>query len=107
MVLLRERFRSRCGGLTMNTPSARLNDREPLVDLIFFDAGGGHRASATALKSVLEAQYHSWQVRMVNLRDALEPIDFIRRFTGVRLEELYNGLLRYGLTIATGSTLPI
>ena len=81
--------------------------REPLVDLIFFDAGGGHRASATALKSALEAQYPSWQVRMANLRDVLEPIDFIRRFTGVRLEELYNGLLRYGLTIATGSTLPI
>ncbi|HEX4210893.1 MAG TPA: glycosyltransferase [Candidatus Binataceae bacterium] len=80
---------------------------EPLVDLIFFDAGGGHRASAIALKSVLERQYRSWQVRIVNLRDALEPIDFIRRFTGVRLEELYNGLLRYGLTIATGSTLPI
>ena len=88
-------------------PQAKLNNREPLVDLIFFDAGGGHRASATAIKSMLEGQYRSWQVRMVNLRDALEPIDFIRRFTGVRLEELYNGLLRYGLTIATGSTLPI
>ena len=24
------------------------------VDLIFFDAGGGHRASATALQSMLE-----------------------------------------------------
>ena len=91
----------------MNLPQSELNNREPLVDLIFFDAGGGHRASATALKSMLEGQHRSWQVRMVNLRDALEPIDFIRRFTGVRLEELYNGLLRYGLTIATGSTLPI
>jgi 1,2-diacylglycerol 3-beta-galactosyltransferase len=88
-------------------PLAKLNNREALVDLIFFDAGGGHRASAIALKSMLEGQHRSWQVRMVNLRDALEPIDFIRRFTGVRLEELYNGLLRYGLTIATGSTLPI
>ena len=90
-----------------NMPPSESNNREPLVDLIFFDAGGGHRASAIALKSVLENHNRSWQVRMVNLRDALEPIDFIRRFTGVRLEELYNGLLRYGLTIATGSTLPI
>ena len=56
---------------------------------------------------MLEAQYRSWQVRMVNLRDVLEPIDFIRRFTGIRLEDLYNGLLKYGLTIAAGSTLPI
>ena len=82
-------------------------DRFPLIDLIFFDAGGGHRASATALKSALEARHRSWQVRMVNLRDALEPIDFIRRFTGIRLEDLYNELLRHGLTIAAGSTLPI
>jgi hypothetical protein len=80
---------------------------EPLIDVIFFDAGGGHRASATALKSVLEARYRSCQVRMVNLRDVLEPIDFIRRFSGIRLEDLYNGLLRYGLTIAASSTLPI
>ncbi len=86
---------------------AKTVDREPLIDLIFFDAGGGHRASANALKSALEARHRSWQIRMVNLRAVLEPIDFIRRFTGIRLEDLYNGLLKHGLTIAAGSTLPI
>ena len=49
------------------------------VDLIFFDAGGGHRASATALQSMLEQDRRAWDVRMVNLREVLEPIDIIKR----------------------------
>ena len=28
--------------------------RETQIDLIFFDAGGGHRASATALKALAD-----------------------------------------------------
>jgi hypothetical protein len=79
----------------------------PLVDLIFFDAGGGHRASATALKAVAEQQRRHWQIRMVNLREVLEPIDFIRRFTGVRVEDFYNRMLRYGLTACVNPLLPI
>jgi hypothetical protein len=53
----------------------------PHVDLIYFDAGGGHRASALALKEVIEQRQRPWQVRLVNLREVLEPIDFIRRLT--------------------------
>lgn len=79
----------------------------PRVDLIFFDAGGGHRASAMALKAVVEQQRRPWQIRMVNLRDVLEPIDFIRRLTGVRAEDFYNGMLKYDLTIGVGPLLPI
>ena len=80
--------------------------RETVVDLMFFDAGGGHRASAAALKSVLEDEYPSWHVRMTNLRDVLEPIDFIRRIAGVRIEDVYNSLLlQRGLTLGTGPML--
>ena len=32
----------------------------PVVDLIFFDAGGGHRASANALKTVADQQRRPW-----------------------------------------------
>src|SRR5689334_13553668 len=72
------------------------------IDLIFFDAGGGHRASALALKTVAEEQRRNWQIRMVNLREILEPIDVLHRLTGVRIEDLYNRTLKYGLTIGTG-----
>jgi hypothetical protein len=79
--------------------------REAQIDLIFFDAGGGHRAAATALKTLADQQRRGWQIRMVNLRDILEPIDVFHRLTGVRVEDLYNRMLKYGLTIGTGPML--
>ncbi|HLK86080.1 MAG TPA: hypothetical protein VKT27_06185 [Candidatus Binataceae bacterium] len=79
--------------------------REKQIDLIFFDAGGGHRASALALKAAAEEQGRTWRIRMVNLREILEPIDVLHRLTGVRVEDLYNRMLKYGLTIGTGPML--
>src|SRR5437870_5646256 len=60
------------------------NYRHAQLDLIYFDAGGGHRASAKALISVAEQQHRSWHINLINLRDLLEPADVIRRLTGVR-----------------------
>jgi len=73
--------------------------------VIYFDAGGGHRASATALKSAAEQQNRPWQMRLVNLRDVLDPADLIRWISGVRVEDLYNLLLKSGITIGTGPML--
>jgi hypothetical protein len=77
------------------------------VQLIYIDAGGGHRASATALRAVLTELKPEWRVEMINLRDLLEPLDFIRRLTGVRVENFYNGLLQKNLTAGLGSMLKI
>jgi hypothetical protein len=77
----------------------------PLVDLIFIDAGGGHRASAAALQAVFEEQHRPWRVRMTNLRDVLDSIDMIRRLARVRVEDVYNLLLRSGLTVGSGAML--
>jgi len=79
--------------------------RRRRVDLIFFYAGGGHRASAMALKAVAERQRCGWDIRLLNLRDLLGPIDFIHNATGVRFEDFYNGLLKRGLTAGTGPML--
>ncbi len=76
-------------------------------DLIYFDAGGGHRASATALMSAARQQHRSWQIKLVNLRELLEPADVIRRLTGVRVEDFYNSQLKFGLTVGTGPLLRI
>jgi hypothetical protein len=75
------------------------------VDAIFFDAGGGHRASAIALKEVVERQGRLWQVRLVNLREVLDPIDVIHKVTRIRAEDFYNLLLKYGLTVGSGPML--
>jgi hypothetical protein len=71
------------------------------VDLIYFDAGGGHRTSAKALMSAAEQQHRGWQINLINLRELLEPADVVRRVTGVRVEDFYNSQLKAGLTIGT------
>ena len=56
------------------------------VDFIYFDAGGGHRAAATALKAVIDEQKRppaEWDVRMVNLQEILGPLDVFRKVTGL------------------------
>lgn len=68
------------------------------IDLVYFNAGGGHRASALALKQSIEAQGLPWRVRLVNLFEILDPRDLFRRFTGMRPEDLYNLRLARGWT---------
>lgn len=67
------------------------------TELIYFDAGGGHRAAASALQVVLEREATA-RVQLTSLQQVLDPIDPIRRLTGKRLEEVYNLLLRRGWT---------
>ncbi|MGH9453360.1 MAG: glycosyltransferase [Terriglobia bacterium] len=77
------------------------------VDLVFFDAGGGHRGAATALKSVIEKQGRPWSARLVNLQEILDPIDILRRFTGLRVQDFYNLMLGNGWTLGMTQTLKL
>jgi Monogalactosyldiacylglycerol (MGDG) synthase/Glycosyltransferase family 28 C-terminal domain len=74
----------------------------PKVDFLFFDAGGGHRAAATALKSLIAEQGRAWDVRMVNLQEVLDSLDVFRKVTGLRLEDIYNQALAKGWTLGSG-----
>ena len=71
------------------------------IDIVFFDAGGGHRAAATALKLVIEQQRRPWQVRLVHLKDILDSIDVFRKATHIDLQEIYNLMLRKGWTLGS------
>ena len=64
------------------------------VLLFVIEAGGGHRAAANALVAAAEQTGRSWRVREIKLQDALAPLDFTRRLTGVSLEQAYNALIR-------------
>ena len=68
------------------------------IDFLFFDAGGGHRAAATALKTVIERQKRPWEIRTVNLQELLAPLDIFRKITGIELQDIYNRLLARGWT---------
>ncbi|MEO7143999.1 MAG: glycosyltransferase [Bryobacteraceae bacterium] len=75
------------------------------IDFLYFDAGGGHRAAATALKAVVDEQVRPWQIRMVNLQEVLDQLDVFRKLTGVRLEDLYNRMLARGWTLGSAQLL--
>lgn len=71
---------------------------KPTIDFVFFDAGGGHRSAATALKTSLAAQRPDWDVRLVNLQEMLEPIDPLYVLTGIQSEKYYNSAIKKGWT---------
>ena len=66
------------------------------IDLVYFDAGGGHRAAAQALRGVIAAQRRPFRVRLVQLMHVLDPTDAFRRVAGMAPEDLYNGRLARG-----------
>jgi 1,2-diacylglycerol 3-beta-galactosyltransferase len=71
------------------------------LELVFFDAGGGHRAAATALREVMERERRPFEIRPMNLQELLDSIDVFRRLTGLRLQDLYNLMLKKGWTLGT------
>jgi UDP-N-acetylglucosamine:LPS N-acetylglucosamine transferase len=75
------------------------------LDFVFFDAGGGHRAAAHALRQVMERQGAADGIRLVNLQEVLDQIDVFRKATGIRLQDLYNLLLKKGWTLGSAQLL--
>jgi hypothetical protein len=70
-------------------------------DFLYFDAGGGHRAAATALRQVIEQQGQPLEVRLVNLQELLDSMDIFRKVTGIRLQDIYNLALKKGWTLGS------
>src|SRR5215813_4750685 len=77
------------------------------ITIVFFDAGGGHRSAAEALKNALENQAKLWRVELLNLQEELDKLDIVRKLTGIRIQDAYNLILRKGWTRATTQLLPI
>jgi hypothetical protein len=77
------------------------------IEFAFFDAGGGHRAAATALKMAIQSQNRPWETQLVNLQELLDPLDIVRRLTGLRIQDLYNTMLRNGWTLGSPQLLKV
>ncbi len=77
------------------------------IDFVFFDAGGGHRSAANALQTVIERQQRPWRVRLVNLQEVLDSLDIFRKLTGLRLQDVYNQVLKRGWTLGSPQLLPV
>ena len=71
------------------------------IEFCFFDAGGGHRAAATALEMSIKAQGRPWDVRLMNLQELLDELDILKKYAGIRIEDYYNWMLRSGWTLGS------
>jgi UDP-N-acetylglucosamine:LPS N-acetylglucosamine transferase len=83
-----------------NCTLAQASNRKRLL-FLYFDAGGGHRSAATALKAVIDEQKRPWDVRLVNLQEILDPLDIFRKYTRIRMQDVYNLLLKKGWTLGS------
>jgi len=80
---------------------------QPQVDLVYFNAGGGHRASAQALQAVIGELGLPWRVRLVDLFQVLDPAQRFRRMTGLAPEDWYNRRLARGWTLGMAQELKL
>src|SRR6202047_3755688 len=77
------------------------------VQVLFHDAGGGHRNAAVALQTIAVQQDRPWEVELVQFQELTDKMDVLRRLTGVRIQEQYNVLLRNGWTLGATSLLRV
>ena len=77
------------------------------LTILFHHAGGGHRNAAEAVRSTLTSQNHPWEVELLDFQELLDPLDLIRRFSGIRIQDVYNQILRRGWTRFTPQLLRI
>jgi UDP-N-acetylglucosamine:LPS N-acetylglucosamine transferase len=71
----------------------------PIIDLVYFNAGGGHRSAANALEAVIQEQSRPWVVRRINLMEVLDPKDIFHKTMGIKPEDLYNTRLARGWSL--------
>ncbi len=71
------------------------------ITLLYVDAGGGHRAAATALMDAIRIQRRPWDVEAVCIQDVFDSVDFIQQATGIRFQDVYNIMLRRGWTLCS------
>jgi UDP-N-acetylglucosamine:LPS N-acetylglucosamine transferase len=68
------------------------------VQLIYFNAGGGHRSAALALQEVIAQAHPDWAVTLVNLFEVIDSDRYYQKLTGFAPEDLYNMRLKRGWT---------
>jgi hypothetical protein len=77
------------------------------LTIVFHHAGGGHRNAADALRDRLTTQAEPWEVELLNIQELLSPVDVLRRTIGLKIEDMYNLILRKGWTRFTPQLLVV
>jgi Glycosyltransferase family 28 C-terminal domain len=77
------------------------------IQVLFHDAGGGHRNAAVALQTIASQQNRDWAINLIQFQDLTNRLDVLRRLTGIQIQEQYNVLLRNGWTLGAKQILRI
>ena len=77
------------------------------IQILFHDAGGGHRNAAVALQTIINQQNRPWQVELTQFQELTDQLDVLRKLTGIRIQEQYNILLRNGWTLGATQLLRV
>lgn len=77
------------------------------IQILFHDAGGGHRNAAVALQTIIRQQKRPWQVELTQFQELTDQLDVLRKLTGIRIQEQYNILLRNGWTLGATQLLRV
>jgi 1,2-diacylglycerol 3-beta-galactosyltransferase len=77
------------------------------LHVLFHDAGGGHRNAAVALQTIVKQQRRPWDLELVQFQDLTNPLDVLRKLTGIKIQEQYNVLLRKGWTLGAQTLLRV
>lgn len=77
------------------------------IELVYFNAGGGHRSAALALAEVIAQKYPEWDVSLVNLFEVIDSERYFQKLTGFAPEDLYNLRLKKGWTRGLATELKI
>jgi hypothetical protein len=72
------------------------------LQLIYFNAGGGHRSAAIALQEVMARSHPDWTVTLINLFDVIDPEHYYQKLTGFEPEDIYNLRLKKRLDQRSG-----
>jgi UDP-N-acetylglucosamine:LPS N-acetylglucosamine transferase len=68
------------------------------IELLYFNAGGGHRAAAGGLEAALRQAAPAHDIRLTNVIEVLDPGARFLRLTGMAPEDWYNKRLATGFT---------
>ena len=77
------------------------------IEFVFFDAGGGHRAAATALQMAVRAQGRPWDAQLMNLQEVLDELDILKKYGNIRIQDFYNEMLRTGWTLGSAQLMRV
>ena len=77
------------------------------IQLIYFNAGGGHRSAALALKDVIALEHPHWSISLVNLFEVIDDEGYFQKLMGFAPEDLYNFRLKKGWTRGLATELKV